>query len=127
MTCRPLLGQTPPTHLLVPFHPGLSLGTGFGGRPKTSARCGRRRFICREKIGAKMGEGAAWLVPVPPGAYVYGSGERTVILTKVRGLEGRAGRQGLEGEVVGARRGLGGGCAGARGRRRRRGGWEGSV
>lgn len=43
-----------------------------------------RRFVCREKIGVRTGEGATWLVPVPVGAYVYGSGESTVILTKVR-------------------------------------------
>lgn len=40
--------------------------------------------MCKGGVGTG-GEGAAWLVPVPVGAYVYGSGESTVILTKVRG------------------------------------------
>ena len=36
-----------------------------------------------------MGEGAALLTPVPVGAVVYGEGEQAVVLTKVRGREGR--------------------------------------
>lgn len=40
------------------------------------------RFVCREKLGVRAGAGAMWLMPVPPGASVYGSGESTIILTK---------------------------------------------
>jgi hypothetical protein len=40
------------------------------------------RFVCRECLGTK-GTSAAFLIPVPPGAVVYGSGESATILTKV--------------------------------------------
>lgn len=43
----------------------------------------RHRFVCRAVLGGKQGHGARWLSPVPPEAFVYGSGESTVVLTKV--------------------------------------------
>lgn len=40
------------------------------------------RFVCREQLGGRKGEPAAYLMPVPPGAVVYGSGQGARILTK---------------------------------------------
>lgn len=40
------------------------------------------RFVCRQQLGGRKGEPAAYLTPVPPGAVIYGSGESQRILTK---------------------------------------------
>eukprot|EP00882_Tetradesmus_deserticola_P003891 GHRQ01004115.1.p1 GENE.GHRQ01004115.1~~GHRQ01004115.1.p1 ORF type:complete len:298 (+),score=112.83 GHRQ01004115.1:1388-2281(+) len=40
------------------------------------------RFVCRTRLGGRKGEPAAYLVPVPPNAVVYGSGEAARVLTK---------------------------------------------
>lgn len=40
------------------------------------------RFVCRQRLDGRRSAGAAYLVPVPPGAVVYGSGESSVILSK---------------------------------------------
>ena len=40
------------------------------------------RFVCRDALGSS-GQGMGFLAPVPQDAVVYGSGESTVILTRV--------------------------------------------
>jgi len=40
------------------------------------------RFVCRKRLGGRKGDLAAYLMPVPPGAVVYGSGDSSVILSK---------------------------------------------
>ncbi|GFR45469.1 hypothetical protein Agub_g6868, partial [Astrephomene gubernaculifera] len=40
------------------------------------------RFVCRRLLGARAGEGAALLPPVPAGAVVYGEGEAAVVLSQ---------------------------------------------
>lgn len=40
------------------------------------------RFVCRRLLGAKQGEGADCLRPVPADSVVYGQGEEAVMLTK---------------------------------------------
>jgi hypothetical protein len=43
-----------------------------------------QRFICREHLGSKRGNGAAFMSPVPAEAVVYGSGSNAVVLSRVR-------------------------------------------
>lgn len=49
-----------------------------------AAVAGRRRFVCRARLGGRKGEPAAYLTPVPPGAVVYGTGDAARVVTKVR-------------------------------------------
>lgn len=42
-----------------------------------------QRFVCRDTLGGRGAQPAAWLTPVPAEAVVYGSGEAAVILSKV--------------------------------------------
>ncbi|GAX81864.1 hypothetical protein CEUSTIGMA_g9292.t1 [Chlamydomonas eustigma] len=40
------------------------------------------RFMCKEKVGERAGEGAVWLTSVPEGLRVYGSGETATVVSK---------------------------------------------
>lgn len=44
------------------------------------------RFVCRQRLGGRKGEPAAYLTPVPPNAVVYGTGDAARIISKVRKL-----------------------------------------
>jgi hypothetical protein len=41
------------------------------------------RFVCRQRLGGRKGEPAAYLTPVPPNAVVYGTGDAARIISKV--------------------------------------------
>jgi hypothetical protein len=47
------------------------------------------RFVCRQRLGGRKGEPAAYLTPVPLNAVVYGTGDAARIITKVSRLLGR--------------------------------------
>ncbi len=42
------------------------------------------RFVCRDRIGERQKCSAAFLPAIPEDAVVYGAGETSVILSKVR-------------------------------------------
>lgn len=46
------------------------------------------RFVCRQRLGGRKGEPAAYLTPVPLNAVVYGTGDAARIITKVSRLLG---------------------------------------
>ena len=43
------------------------------------------RFVCRDRIGEQQKCSAAFLPAIPEDAVVYGAGDSSVILSKVRG------------------------------------------
>lgn len=41
------------------------------------------KFVCRDQLGGKRGDGAALLLPISPDEVMYGSGQSAMTLTKV--------------------------------------------
>lgn len=41
------------------------------------------KFVCRDQLGGKRGDGAALLLPIAPDSVLYGSGQAAMTLTKV--------------------------------------------